>query len=423
MADDVIGRDCAAKFVAVAKVRGHRLAFTRRSVAQRGGAADLVPAPGMIVWGVVYEVSEADLAVLDKKEGHPHAYARTEIVAEGRGADPPTYRCTTYTVVDKQSPEVEPRPEYMEVLRRAAEERKLPLSYRQFLASIAAQSPGTFRKGHLILPTTVTGPRSLGALQLNRREQERLGLGDLAAVEVANRRCIVQVLTDNSLDDAYCRLDQNVRDAIGAPGQHTYGATARLRPHSDRLRPTLIRPRFLVLPIGVPARLDSEKKIAVLHPKNIRLLGVNEGDYVRIRASIVNSAGKDVSRSITLRAFTGSAKDAEAGRPETERTYPRQTEIYVDAQGRRELGLRPDERDAPVVVTADVRKLFLSRALFYGLTYFVGIAGLAATTGVVVDWVRGDDSSDALVYLISAVFAALLTATLAVLDIRSRVQS
>ena len=421
MASDVIGRGCAARFVGTGKVRGHRLAFTRRSVSRQGGAADLMPAPEMVTWGALYEVSEDDLEVLDRKEGHPRAYRRTEVDVEVKGVP---QRCVTYTVIDKEPTELEPQPDYLADLLRGAEERKLPPSYRRFLESLAAQPRGEFRRGYLILPTSLVGKRSLGIVQVSRTDKRSLGLDRLAVVEVGERRCVVRVLVDDDLPTRHCRLDQNVRDAIGVVGQLTYGSTALLRPCADRvLRWSPIRPRFLVLPITVPARLDSEKSIAVLHPNNIRLLGLNEGDYVRVRTAIKGGDGRYVTRSITLRTFAGSIQDRQARGSASADDYPQPTNIYIDADGRHALGLPESERGSPAVVTAAVRKLVLSRALFYGLTYFVGIAGLAATTGVFVDWVRGDESSDALVYLISAVVAGLLTATLAVIDIRSRVQS
>lgn len=420
MASDVIARDTAARFVDIGKVRDHRLAFTRASKTRRGRAADLVPAPGMVTWGVLYELSDEDALVLDRKEGHPRAYRRIAIDVEVEGKP---RGCETYVVVDKEWPELKPQADYLDDLLRGAQERKLPGSYRTFLASLAAQPAGAFRHGYLILPTARVDRRSLGVLQVNRSERTSLGLGRLAVVEVDARGCVVSVLVDDDLPPAQCRLDQNVRDALGVPGQWTYGATALLHRCADRSsRWAFVRPRFLVLPVSVPARLDSEKNIAVLHPKNIGLLGLHEGDYVRLRTAVKGADGRHVTRSITIRTFAGTSRDWQTPQsPETE--YPKLTQIYVDADGRRALGLQAKERGAPIVVTADIRKLFLSRALAYGLTYFVGIAGLAATTRVVLDWRRGVDSSDTLVYVIAAVIAGLLTAWLAVVDVRSRVQS
>lgn len=426
MASDVIGRDCAtARFVDVGKVLDHRLVFTRQSVSRRGSAADIVTAPDMVTWGAVYEVSDDDVRALDRREGHPNAYERSEIDVELMGAPRTTRRCVTYTVVDKVWPETKPQPDYFADILCGAAERNLPSSYQRFLESLAAQPDDKFRHGYVILPTKQVDRRTLGVLQVSPSDKSALRLGDVAFVEVGERRCVVRVLIDDGLQAGEeCRLDQNVRDAIGVPGQETFGATATLDPCDNRtVRWSFIRPRFLVLPVNTPARLDSEKNIAVLHPKNIRLLGLNEGDYVRLRTAVIGAGGRRVTKSLTIRTFGGSITDRQARGRASESDYPKLDTIYVDADGRHLLGLAEDERGTPIVVTADIPKLFLSRTLFYGLTYFVGIAGLAATTRVALDWRRAGDSSDALVYLISAAVAALLTAGLAVVDIRSRVQS
>ena len=51
MAPEVITRLCPrARYLGVARLTDHRLAFTRRSVRTGTGVADIVPAPGKTVW-------------------------------------------------------------------------------------------------------------------------------------------------------------------------------------------------------------------------------------------------------------------------------------------------------------------------------------------------------------------------------------
>ena len=58
------------RFVSIAKLEDHKLAFTRRSSRRRCGVADVVPSPGDEVWGVLYYLkSKRDLLALDKAEG------------------------------------------------------------------------------------------------------------------------------------------------------------------------------------------------------------------------------------------------------------------------------------------------------------------------------------------------------------------
>ena len=80
----------SAKFVCVAKLPEHRLAFTRRSINRICGVADAVPSGGREVWGVVYEISETDVGRLDRSEGFSpgraqNAYTREErhVLSEG----------------------------------------------------------------------------------------------------------------------------------------------------------------------------------------------------------------------------------------------------------------------------------------------------------------------------------------------------
>ncbi len=48
-------------FVGPARLPGYRLAFSRYSSQRRGGSADVVPDAESDVWGMLYEVKDADL--------------------------------------------------------------------------------------------------------------------------------------------------------------------------------------------------------------------------------------------------------------------------------------------------------------------------------------------------------------------------
>jgi gamma-glutamylcyclotransferase (GGCT)/AIG2-like uncharacterized protein YtfP len=60
----------SARFVAVAKLPDHRLAFTRYAKDRGCGTGDCVPEAGQDIWGVVFDISETDLERLDKNEGY-----------------------------------------------------------------------------------------------------------------------------------------------------------------------------------------------------------------------------------------------------------------------------------------------------------------------------------------------------------------
>jgi gamma-glutamylcyclotransferase len=111
------------RYLGPARLDGFRVELRRRSLRWQGGAADIVPAPGESVWGVLYEVADEELDRLDEKEGEGFAYRRrtveVEYEAERRAA-------VAYEVIEKEPEQVEASPEYLDLLRAAARERGLP---------------------------------------------------------------------------------------------------------------------------------------------------------------------------------------------------------------------------------------------------------------------------------------------------------
>ncbi len=61
----------SARFVGVARLPDHRLAFTRESVHWGSGVADALRESGRKLWGVVYEITDSDVGRLDRSEGLP----------------------------------------------------------------------------------------------------------------------------------------------------------------------------------------------------------------------------------------------------------------------------------------------------------------------------------------------------------------
>ena len=59
----------SARFVCTAKLVNHRLAFTRTSINRNCGVADALQEEGSDMWGVVYEIDDAELPRLDQLEG------------------------------------------------------------------------------------------------------------------------------------------------------------------------------------------------------------------------------------------------------------------------------------------------------------------------------------------------------------------
>jgi gamma-glutamylcyclotransferase (GGCT)/AIG2-like uncharacterized protein YtfP len=59
----------SSRFVGIAVLKDHKLAFTRKSVRLGCGVADVVAKDGAHVWGVVYEISDLNVGRLDLCEG------------------------------------------------------------------------------------------------------------------------------------------------------------------------------------------------------------------------------------------------------------------------------------------------------------------------------------------------------------------
>jgi gamma-glutamylcyclotransferase (GGCT)/AIG2-like uncharacterized protein YtfP len=87
----------SARFVAVAKLPDHRLAFTRYAKDRGCGTCDGVPEAGKDIWGAVFEISDAELERMDESEGYrpgrplsENSYVREqrEAYRDGKKDDP-----------------------------------------------------------------------------------------------------------------------------------------------------------------------------------------------------------------------------------------------------------------------------------------------------------------------------------------------
>jgi gamma-glutamylcyclotransferase (GGCT)/AIG2-like uncharacterized protein YtfP len=125
---DMRGRCPGSRPLGSARLDGHRLAFTRRSIRSATGVADVLPTPGHTVWGAVYELDEDEFEVLDRKEGVGWAYVREQkrvtLIADGSVRD-----AVVYTVLDKEPEEVPPSRAYLDRLIAAATRLGLPHAY------------------------------------------------------------------------------------------------------------------------------------------------------------------------------------------------------------------------------------------------------------------------------------------------------
>jgi Uncharacterized conserved protein len=116
-----------------ARLDGYRLAFTRRSIKTGTGVADIVPDPNATVWGALYEVNEDCIARLDRKEGQPWAYARTDVTVHLNSGE--RHAAFTYVVSEPEADEVHPSKLYLDSIIEGAREHSLPEAYVASLVS------------------------------------------------------------------------------------------------------------------------------------------------------------------------------------------------------------------------------------------------------------------------------------------------
>lgn len=142
--DQMKDRCPSAKFVGVAKLPGHKLVFSRKSVKRNCGVADAVADQDSDVWGVVYEIDDQEIGRLDDAEGYlpgraNNAYRREErrVLLKGDESKPVT--ATAYFATAEENP---PRPSlvYKSQLLKGANHWGLPQSYiRDVLEAIETE--------------------------------------------------------------------------------------------------------------------------------------------------------------------------------------------------------------------------------------------------------------------------------------------
>ncbi len=117
----------------VGELKGYELRFNKKV---RGGtaSANIQPAPGKSVRGVLYQISESAYRNLDRYEGAPVHYRRIEVqvtAADGRNVSAQAYIAT------KVEKGLRPAPHYLQTILDGAAEHNLPADY---IAGIRAEA-------------------------------------------------------------------------------------------------------------------------------------------------------------------------------------------------------------------------------------------------------------------------------------------
>jgi cation transport regulator ChaC len=127
-------RCAAAQFVVKALLIDYELQFTHTSNILKSGTADIIPAPGKSVWGVVYELTAEDRRQLDKKEGvSTKVYQPQDLTVQAEGDPQRSLKVYTYVICSKESPRPKPSTIYLKYLLDGAKKWQLPSSYVELL--------------------------------------------------------------------------------------------------------------------------------------------------------------------------------------------------------------------------------------------------------------------------------------------------
>jgi len=133
-------RCSSARVVSIARLPDHRLAFTRRSVKRACGGADALIEAGRSVWGVVFEISGADVIALDKSEGYrpgreENSYWRSPRIVFLDGDDRRPITAEAYFAEPESDPPP-PSQAYMALILSGARHWRLPDDYIAELEAI-----------------------------------------------------------------------------------------------------------------------------------------------------------------------------------------------------------------------------------------------------------------------------------------------
>src|SRR6201996_8506462 len=330
----------SAECTGTGMVADHRLAFTRRSRRWKAGAADISKSPGLSIYGVLYTIDDKDLLGLDRKEGAPDAYERICVdVQTSRGL----ISAMTYAVVKPEPEEIKPHPDYFQHILNGARENQMPELFLQFLSYVEEQfATGTRNEGLLLAPTE-DRKASAGKplIRVNPRDSGTIRRGQFGAVAWNGKRSLGKVELTDEVPAGTGQADQTIRESVGIYGQFFFGQRVAVMPCTGRLpHRSIIQPRALTLPACAISRNDIEKNYCVLHPDRIKVLGLQEGEFARLFAAPPSAEEIGASatvQALTIRVFSGSA--ATIIRNNEEMNYPDRSELYLDKDTRRLLGL------------------------------------------------------------------------------------
>jgi gamma-glutamylcyclotransferase (GGCT)/AIG2-like uncharacterized protein YtfP len=122
----------SSRFVCVARLSDYQFGITRHSRLRDCGTANVFPAPGSQVWGIVYDVNEPDLTILDSfEDGYRREILSLQAIEDGK---PPLQALVYIADIEHNVPR--PNAEYRRLMLEGAKHWQLPAFYQTLLEAI-----------------------------------------------------------------------------------------------------------------------------------------------------------------------------------------------------------------------------------------------------------------------------------------------
>ena len=143
-------RSPGSRLVGMAALPDHRLVFPRYSTTWAGGTAGVQLAHGSTVWGMLFDVDEAEFVVLDRHEdfrgpGDQHnGYDREQVTVDLTRPDDDSIprRVRAWIYLARPSNPSPPSRRYLDTILRGARHHRLPEDYIAAIAATAVAEEG-----------------------------------------------------------------------------------------------------------------------------------------------------------------------------------------------------------------------------------------------------------------------------------------
>jgi gamma-glutamylcyclotransferase (GGCT)/AIG2-like uncharacterized protein YtfP len=126
----------STQFVCVASLKDYRFAIARHSRLRNCGTANIFGDMGSEVWGIVYDVSDQDLILLD---GFEDGYRREKLLVSAGGDSQGSLEVLVY-IAEKEETVPLPKPEYKRLIIEGARHWNIPEFYCSMLEQIKAMT-------------------------------------------------------------------------------------------------------------------------------------------------------------------------------------------------------------------------------------------------------------------------------------------